>query len=100
MFSHVVLAASDFKRAYAFYAPLMQALDIKQRFYVPENSWAGWQLHGWLAVWVKMFGCRAARHSYGSAYRPTQRTPSALTSKTSALTGHAVACRAASTIGA
>ena len=43
MFSHVFLAASDFKRSYAFYAPLMQALDIKQRFHVPENSWAGWQ---------------------------------------------------------
>ena len=43
MFSHVFLAASDFKRAYAYYAPLMQALDIKQRFYVPENAWAGWQ---------------------------------------------------------
>ena len=43
MFSHVFLAASAFKRAYAVCAPLMQALEIKLRFHVPENSWAGWQ---------------------------------------------------------
>ena len=43
MFSQVFLAASDFKRVYAVYAPLMQVLEIKQRFYVPENSWAGGQ---------------------------------------------------------
>ena len=37
---------------------------------------------------------------YGSAYRPTHRTPSLLISITSTLTGHAVARSAASTIGA
>jgi catechol 2,3-dioxygenase-like lactoylglutathione lyase family enzyme len=43
MFSHVFLGFSDFQRAFAFYAPLMNALGIEQRFCEPERPWAGWQ---------------------------------------------------------
>ncbi|MBI3366958.1 MAG: VOC family protein [Burkholderiales bacterium] len=43
MFSHVFVGSTDFSRAHAFYAPLMSELGLKQRFHVPEHSWAGWQ---------------------------------------------------------
>ena len=43
MFSHIYIGASDFTRAYTFYAPLMAELGLRQRFYVPERSWVGWQ---------------------------------------------------------
>jgi lactoylglutathione lyase len=44
MFSHVYVGVSDFPRAHAFYAPLMQALGLRQRFNDPANGWAAWQL--------------------------------------------------------
>ncbi len=43
MFSHVVIGISDFERAFAFYAPLMEALNIKLRFCDLGRPWAGWQ---------------------------------------------------------
>jgi lactoylglutathione lyase len=43
MFSHIVIGISDFERALAFYAPLMEVLDVKQRFCDPQRPWAGWQ---------------------------------------------------------
>jgi catechol 2,3-dioxygenase-like lactoylglutathione lyase family enzyme len=43
MFSHVVVGISDFQRAYDFYAPLMQSLNIPQRFCDKARPWAGWQ---------------------------------------------------------
>ncbi|MBL8360394.1 MAG: VOC family protein [Rubrivivax sp.] len=45
MFSHIYIGVSDFARAHAFYAPLMQALGLRQRFNDPANGWAAWQLH-------------------------------------------------------
>jgi len=43
MFSHIYIGASDFTRAHTFYAPLMSELGLRERFYVSERSWAGWQ---------------------------------------------------------
>lgn len=43
MFSHVFVGVTDFDRALAFYEPLMQVLDIEQRFCDPGRPWAGWQ---------------------------------------------------------
>ena len=43
MLSHVYLGISDFARAWAFYAPLMQALQHPLRFHDPERQQAGWQ---------------------------------------------------------
>lgn len=42
MFSHVFMGVSDFERAFAFYAPLMQSLGIGLRFCRPDKPWAGW----------------------------------------------------------
>lgn len=44
MFSHIFVGVSDFGRAHAFYAPLMQLLGLRQRFHQPEKAWAAWQL--------------------------------------------------------
>jgi catechol 2,3-dioxygenase-like lactoylglutathione lyase family enzyme len=43
MFSHVFVGVSDFQRAHAFYAPLMEALGLRQRFRDAEQGWAAWQ---------------------------------------------------------
>lgn len=43
MFSHVFIGITNFQRAMSFYAPLMEGLGIKQRFFDPERPWAGWQ---------------------------------------------------------
>jgi catechol 2,3-dioxygenase-like lactoylglutathione lyase family enzyme len=46
MFSHVFTSVTDFDRAYAFYAALMQVLGIEQRFYERGKPWAGWHCAG------------------------------------------------------
>ncbi len=43
MLSHVFVGITDFDRALAFYAPLMEALGIQLRFIERERPWAGWQ---------------------------------------------------------
>jgi catechol 2,3-dioxygenase-like lactoylglutathione lyase family enzyme len=43
MFSHIVVGASDFDRALAFYRPLMDVLGVQARFCQLERPWAGWQ---------------------------------------------------------
>ena len=43
MLSHVFIGISDFGRAWAFYAPLMEALGHPLRFHDPARPWAGWQ---------------------------------------------------------
>lgn len=43
MFSHVFVGVTDFDRALAFYAPLMEVLGIQPRFCERERPWAGWQ---------------------------------------------------------
>ena len=42
MFSHVYFGVADFERAYGFYAPIMAALGLKQRFSDPVKCWAAW----------------------------------------------------------
>ncbi len=42
MLSHVHVGVSDFDRAYAFYAGLMQELGYPLRFRDPDRAWAGW----------------------------------------------------------
>ena len=42
MFSHIHLGVADFERAVAFYAPIMAALGLKQRFADPVKGWAAW----------------------------------------------------------
>ena len=42
MFSHIFVSVTDFDRAYAFYAALMDSLGLKQRFCEPDKPWAGW----------------------------------------------------------
>lgn len=42
MISHVCCGISDFDRALAFYAPIMAALELKQRFSDPARGWAAW----------------------------------------------------------
>lgn len=44
MFSHIFTGVGDFDRAFAFYAPLLQALGLTLRFCEPDTPWAGWQL--------------------------------------------------------
>ncbi|GAB4068439.1 VOC family protein [Ancylobacter sonchi] len=43
MFSHVRVGVSDYERALAFYAPLMDLLGHALKFAEPENDWAGWK---------------------------------------------------------
>lgn len=43
MLSHVFVGISDFERALAFYAPLMEALGVQPRFCDRSRPWAGWQ---------------------------------------------------------
>lgn len=42
MLSHIYLGVTDFERAVAFYAPIMVALGLKQRFADPVKGWAAW----------------------------------------------------------
>lgn len=42
MISHIYYGVADFGRAHAFYAPIMAALDLKQRFSDPVKAWAAW----------------------------------------------------------
>ena len=43
MFSHVSVGITDFGRAFAFYAPLMERLGLRLRFADDSVPWAGWQ---------------------------------------------------------
>jgi len=43
MFSHIMVGVSDFKRAMAFYTPVLQALGVQFRFLEEDRPWAGWQ---------------------------------------------------------
>ena len=42
MISHIYVGVTDFDRAHAFYAPIMAALELKQRFADPVQAWAAW----------------------------------------------------------
>ncbi|MDR3416451.1 MAG: VOC family protein [Nevskia sp.] len=42
MLSHVHVGITDFRRAYDFYAAVMQELGFPLRFADPVKSWAGW----------------------------------------------------------
>ena len=46
MISHLYVGVSDFARAHAFYAPLMDALNLRPRFNDPARSWAAWNPAG------------------------------------------------------
>lgn len=46
MFLHVFVGVSDFDRALRFYAPVLEALGLVQRFCDPARPWAGWQSPG------------------------------------------------------
>jgi len=43
LISHVHIGVTDFERAFAFYAPVMDRLGFPLRFSEPEKSWAGWK---------------------------------------------------------
>lgn len=43
MFSHVFVGVTDFDRALAFYAALMDCLGLEARFCDRSRPWAGWQ---------------------------------------------------------
>ncbi len=43
MLSHVHIGISNFDRAFAFYAPILDELGNRLRFRDPEKQWAGWQ---------------------------------------------------------
>ncbi len=42
MISHVHVGVTDFERAFAFYANVMDALGFPLKFCARENQWAGW----------------------------------------------------------
>ncbi|ELQ09842.1 VOC family protein [Xanthomonas translucens] len=42
MLSHVHLGVNDFPAAFAFYAPLLQALGLQLKFRDDVRGWAGW----------------------------------------------------------
>lgn len=42
MISHIYVGITDFGRAHGFYAPIMAALELKQRFSDPVQAWAAW----------------------------------------------------------
>jgi catechol 2,3-dioxygenase-like lactoylglutathione lyase family enzyme len=49
MLSHVYIGVSDFERAFAFYAPLMEGLGLTLKFRElrdSDQSWAGWMTPG------------------------------------------------------
>ena len=46
MFSHIFVSVTDFKRAYHFYAALMDVLGLEQRFCDDVKPWAGWHSEG------------------------------------------------------
>jgi catechol 2,3-dioxygenase-like lactoylglutathione lyase family enzyme len=43
LLSHVHIGVTDFARAFAFYARVMEALGFPLKFAEPENAWAGWK---------------------------------------------------------
>ena len=43
MISHIYIGVTSFDRAHAFYAPIMDALGLKQRFFDAARPWAAWQ---------------------------------------------------------
>jgi catechol 2,3-dioxygenase-like lactoylglutathione lyase family enzyme len=43
MLSHVHVGISDFDRALAFYAAVMDTLGLVLKFAEPDNGWAGWK---------------------------------------------------------
>jgi catechol 2,3-dioxygenase-like lactoylglutathione lyase family enzyme len=45
VFSHIFVGVSNFDRALAFYAPLMEVLGNELRFCDRERPWAAWQSH-------------------------------------------------------
>lgn len=45
MFSHVCMGVTDVERAFAFYAPLMEALRLDLKFRDP-HGWTGWKPAG------------------------------------------------------
>ncbi len=46
LLSHVHIGVSDFDRAFAFYAGLMDELGFALKFCRPEKAWAGWMEDG------------------------------------------------------
>jgi catechol 2,3-dioxygenase-like lactoylglutathione lyase family enzyme len=46
MFSHIFTSVSDFERAFAFYAGLLDVLELELRFHEPLKPWAGWHSPG------------------------------------------------------
>ncbi|MBV8656195.1 MAG: VOC family protein [Burkholderiales bacterium] len=42
MISHICLGITDYPRAFAFYARVMNALDLQLKFAEAERGWAGW----------------------------------------------------------
>jgi catechol 2,3-dioxygenase-like lactoylglutathione lyase family enzyme len=46
MISHVYIGITDFERAFAFYAALMQELGFVVKFRDPKVPWAGWMQPG------------------------------------------------------
>ena len=43
MFSHIVVGVTNFERALKFYVPIMDALEIRNRFIDEDKSWAAWE---------------------------------------------------------
>lgn len=43
MLSHAFVGITDFSRAFAFYAPIMEALGFPLRFSDPGKPWAAWK---------------------------------------------------------
>ncbi len=46
MYSHIFVSVTDFDRALAFHAAVMQALGLELRFCERDKPWAGWQSPG------------------------------------------------------
>ena len=66
MISHIFLGVSDFERALAFYAPIMAALDLKQRFADPVKAWAAWNpLEGGRPLFIIGLPFDGAEHDAG-----------------------------------
>ena len=42
MISHIYFGVADFAQAHSFYAPIMAALGLQQRFADPFKAWAAW----------------------------------------------------------
>jgi catechol 2,3-dioxygenase-like lactoylglutathione lyase family enzyme len=46
MYSHIFIGVTDFARAHHFYAAVMDALGLEQRFIDASKPWAGWHCEG------------------------------------------------------